>query len=162
MAPGSREAGRKRYQRTISELVTGLMQVAPMFADLPELELPRCLQSWRCLVAAVIFAVAAAPPWVTSRAASESELRASDLLADCDSMEAAAFLYCVAYLEGVSDAIQGLKSVGHDVGVCFPEDVTIGQSALAVREWIRKNPEYHDLRPVEAVLPALRATFPCG
>ena len=89
------------------------------------------------------------------------DVRASDLLADCDSVEAAEFLYCVAYLEGISDAVQGFQNAGLDIGVCFPREATVGQSVLLVREWIRNNPDYHDLRPIQAVLPALQETFPC-
>ncbi len=92
----------------------------------------------------------------------DSDIRADDFLKDCDSMKAASFLYCVAYLEGISDAIQGMKKAGFDVGICFPEDVTVGDSVFAVREWIRENPDYHRLRPVQAVLPALSHSYPCG
>ena len=67
----------------------------------------------------------------------------------------------MAYFEGISDAIQGLKFAGLDVGVCFPEEATVGRSVLLVRDWIRENPAYHDLKPVQAVLPALRNVYPC-
>jgi hypothetical protein len=111
----------------------------------------------RFVAAALFVAAAILCPY---RATAEDP-RASDLLADCDSPEAAAFLYCVAYFEGISDAIQGLKFAGFDVGVCFPEEATVGQSVFLVRDWIRENPAYHDLRPVQAVLPALKSVYPC-
>ena len=98
----------------------------------------------------------------TNTAGEDSDIRADDLLRDCDSMKAAAFLYCVAYLEGISDAIQGIKKAGFEVEICFPDDITVGESVFAVREWIRENPDYHRLRPVQAVLPALSQVYPCS
>jgi hypothetical protein len=98
----------------------------------------------------------------TGKAEDDGDIRASDFLNDCDSLRAASFLYCVAYLEGISDAVQGIKKAGYDIGICFPEDITIGDSVFAVREWIRENPDYHRLRPVQAVLPALSDVYPCG
>ena len=85
-------------------------------------------------------------------------LRRSSL---CQAALAAVILTCVAYLEGISDAVQGFQNAGLDIGVCFPREATVGQSVLLVREWIRNNPDYHDLRPIQAVLPALQETFPC-
>ena len=96
------------------------------------------------------------------KAEDDGDIRASDLLKDCDSIKAASFLYCVAYLEGISDAVQGIKKAGYDIGICFPEDITVGDSVFAIREWIRENPDYHRLRPVQAVLPALSDTYPCS
>ena len=71
-------------------------------------------------------------------------------------------LTCVAYVLGVSDALQDAVSHNAPRLVCFGAEVETDALLQAVIRYLRDHPETRQARAAGLVITALREAFPCS
>jgi len=80
------------------------------------------------------------------------------LYADCAG-NGAGGLYCIAYIDGIADAMRHDRILGRTA--CVPEHATAGQLQAVVAQFLKVHPELRHLGGVSLVVDALAEAFPC-
>jgi hypothetical protein len=81
----------------------------------------------------------------------------NDLLQACDRSHS----FCLGYI----DAINDVMDLDHDrvagFRACVPHEVTAGQLADIVVQYLRRNPSYRHFSAASLAIVAINAAFPC-
>src|SRR5262249_55116764 len=98
------------------------------------------------------------------QARSQQYVTGNDLLNYC--MDASKQVFCVAYIQGVSDAVSNAQQIGKlpqrgQGCVRFPDGVTAPQGADVVTRWLQAHPELRHLGAGGCVHGALSEAWPC-
>lgn len=68
----------------------------------------------------------------------------------------------LSMLKATDNSVAYLKGSLEDLGVCFPEGVSLGQRIRVTMKYIRDHPEQEHLPSAELVVLGLHAAFPCA
>ena len=96
----------------------------------------------------------------------------NDLRAWCETLgleeltnaEAMAYVRCLAYVQGVVDALLVLGSTprSRDQLVCIPDTLTYTDAAGLVRQYLQRYPTRRHLSAARLITSALQEEFPCS